>query len=173
MGTPITWTAWTLAGGHQPIPGSVLRFWVHAMVWMIDPGDFLFRSGPVGPATILAATLALAGLGVLAMVAAGTRATAALRPRRRHPPDQGRAGPKGRGPVTVDVATQPGWDDRVRPAPTVRMDKGEVFAACQALADADRCLLRAGHLSEARALGDLFELFEERLFAFDQSGAGS
>jgi len=53
------------------------------------------------------------------------------------------------------------------------MTKSEVFAACQALADADRCLLRAGHLSEARSLGDLFDLFEERLFAVGQSGLGS
>jgi hypothetical protein len=38
-----------------------------------------------------------------------------------------------------------------------------VFAACQALADADRHLVRAGRLSEAGALGDLFELLEGRL----------
>ena len=75
--------------------------------------------------------------------------------------------------MTVTVAAHPGWDGRVRPVPTVRMTKSEVFAACQALADADRCLLRAGHLSEARSLGDLFDLFEERLFAVDQSGVGS
>ena len=75
--------------------------------------------------------------------------------------------------MTVTVAAQPGWDGRVRPAPAVRMTKSEVFAACQVLADADRCLLRAGHPIEARALGDLFDLFEERLFAVDQSGVGS
>jgi hypothetical protein len=45
----------------------------------------------------------------------------------------------------------------------VRLSKGEVFAACQALADADRILLRAGGKAEAGALGDLFDLFEERL----------
>jgi hypothetical protein len=40
-----------------------------------------------------------------------------------------------------------------------------VFEACQALADADRILLKAGQVAEATALGDLFELFEERLAA--------
>jgi hypothetical protein len=45
----------------------------------------------------------------------------------------------------------------------VRLTKGEVFEACQALADADRVLLRVGGVNEAAALGDLFELFEERL----------
>jgi hypothetical protein len=53
----------------------------------------------------------------------------------------------------------------VRFAPTVRITKQEAFAACQALADADRALLQSGRLAEARALGDLFELFEERLVA--------
>lgn len=48
-------------------------------------------------------------------------------------------------------------------APSVRLSKAEVFLACQALADADRVLLRAGRLDEAAALGDLFELLEERL----------
>ena len=46
---------------------------------------------------------------------------------------------------------------------SVRLTKGEVFSACQALADADRCLVRTGRLGEADALGDLFLLFEERL----------
>jgi hypothetical protein len=40
-----------------------------------------------------------------------------------------------------------------------------VFTACQALADADRLLSRAGGHAEAAALDDLFELFEERLAA--------
>jgi hypothetical protein len=43
------------------------------------------------------------------------------------------------------------------------LSKTEVFAACQALADADRCLNRSGALGEAEALADLFELLEERL----------
>jgi hypothetical protein len=46
---------------------------------------------------------------------------------------------------------------------TVRLTKQEAFDACQALADADRFLVRAGRLAEAGALGHLFELFEERL----------
>lgn len=47
--------------------------------------------------------------------------------------------------------------------PSVRLTKREAFDACQALADADRFLVRAGRTAEAAALGDLFELFEERL----------
>jgi hypothetical protein len=46
---------------------------------------------------------------------------------------------------------------------SVVLSKGEVFGACQALADADRLLLRRGGKSEASALGDLFELLEARL----------
>lgn len=45
----------------------------------------------------------------------------------------------------------------------VLLTKGEVFCACQALADADRALHRSGRLVEATALGDLFELLEQRL----------
>jgi hypothetical protein len=45
----------------------------------------------------------------------------------------------------------------------VWLTKREAFDACQALADADRFLLRAGAYEVAGALGDLFELFEERL----------
>ena len=56
---------------------------------------------------------------------------------------------------------------RVRFAPVVRLSKEEVFAACQALADADRCLVRAGHHREAHALGDLFERFESQLTGAD------
>ncbi len=47
----------------------------------------------------------------------------------------------------------------------VRLSKDEAFAACQALADADRVLLRSGGRTEALALGDLFALLEERLVA--------
>jgi hypothetical protein len=50
-------------------------------------------------------------------------------------------------------------------SPLVRLTKREAFDACQALADADRFLVRAGRRAEADALGDLFELFEERLSA--------
>jgi hypothetical protein len=46
---------------------------------------------------------------------------------------------------------------------TVLLTKAEVFGACQALADADRVLLRQGGTAEAAALGELFELLEQRL----------
>ena len=62
----------------------------------------------------------------------------------------------------------------IRFASTVRLTKPEAFVACQALADADRFLLRAGEMAAARALGDLFELLEERLTAPDLAeGTGS
>jgi hypothetical protein len=53
--------------------------------------------------------------------------------------------------------------DRIRFAPSVSLTKAEAFGACQALADADRVLLKSGLTSEAMALGDLFELLEQRL----------
>jgi hypothetical protein len=53
--------------------------------------------------------------------------------------------------------------DPVRFEDSVVLSKGEVFGACQALADADRLLVRSGGKSEASALGDLFELLEARL----------
>ena len=74
------------------------------------------------------------------------------------------------------MATRPGGG--VRFAGSVRLDKQEVFAACQALADADRRLVRSGWLAEAEALGALFELLEERLVSSDgaawpgQAGSG-
>ncbi|MGH9081349.1 MAG: hypothetical protein ACRDYE_14980 [Acidimicrobiales bacterium] len=55
--------------------------------------------------------------------------------------------------------------DPVRFSASIRLTKGEAFDACQALADADRFLLRAGHHEAAGALGVLFELLEERLTA--------
>ncbi len=58
-------------------------------------------------------------------------------------------------------------------APSVRLTKGEVFSACQALADADRCLVRAGRQREAAALGDLFELLEARMVAGDRPPGGT
>ncbi len=54
----------------------------------------------------------------------------------------------------------------VRPvafAARVQLSKGEVFQACQTLADADRVLVATGSLDVAEALGDLFELLEQRL----------
>lgn len=60
----------------------------------------------------------------------------------------------------ADVGQGP---DRVRFEEAILLTKGEAFEACQALADADRFLLRAGQPATARALGDLFELLEQRL----------
>ena len=54
----------------------------------------------------------------------------------------------------------------------MRLSKREVFSACQALADADRCLVRAGRLREAGALADLFQLLEARLVAGDLGPVG-
>jgi hypothetical protein len=45
----------------------------------------------------------------------------------------------------------------------VHLTKREAFDACQALADADRVLVAVDATAEARALGDLFELLEDRL----------
>ena len=53
----------------------------------------------------------------------------------------------------------------VRWRPEVHLSKSEAFDACQALADADRCLVRAGHAGEAAALARLFEVLESRLGA--------
>jgi hypothetical protein len=50
-----------------------------------------------------------------------------------------------------------------RLSPSVALSKGEAIDACQALADADHALTEAGRQREARALGMLFELFEDRL----------
>lgn len=47
--------------------------------------------------------------------------------------------------------------------PGVHLSKQEVFDACQALADADHELVAAGASDAARALGDLFELLEDRM----------
>ncbi len=75
--------------------------------------------------------------------------------------EPGGAHHRGDGPQGADSF------HRVRFAPVVRLSKEEVFAACQALADADRCLVRAGHHREAHALGDLFERFESQLTGAD------
>jgi len=47
--------------------------------------------------------------------------------------------------------------------PRVHLTKREAFEACQTLADADRVLVAAGATAEAGALGDLFELLEDRM----------
>ncbi len=64
---------------------------------------------------------------------------------------------------TEQGSTEQTASDPVSFAESVVLSKGEVFGACQALADADRLLLRNGAMSEASALGDLFELLEARL----------
>jgi hypothetical protein len=56
-----------------------------------------------------------------------------------------------------------GQGRRARPCETVRLTKAEAFDACQLLADADRCLVRAGYPAEATALVELFDLIESRL----------
>jgi hypothetical protein len=70
-------------------------------------------------------------------------------------------------PMSMDTDKQRRPDepsaDPVRFEDSVVLSKGEVFGACQALADADRLLVRRGGKSEASALGDLFELLEARL----------
>lgn len=63
---------------------------------------------------------------------------------------------------TPPLDPDPGRDP-IRFAPSVSLSKAEAFGACQALADADRILLRSGRIPEAAALGDLFELLEQRL----------
>jgi hypothetical protein len=94
VGAPISWLAWALAGRHQTIPWLVLRRWVHAAVWVLDPAAFLVRRGPVWPAAVLAATLAVAGLCVLAGTAAAIRWGGTARPRRRHRPARRGRAPK-------------------------------------------------------------------------------
>jgi hypothetical protein len=64
---------------------------------------------------------------------------------------------------TIDVRDESQGVHEVHFGSSIRLTKREAFDACQALADADRFLLRAGRPAEASALGDLFELFEERL----------
>jgi hypothetical protein len=65
------------------------------------------------------------------------------------------------------TGADPATSDRIRFAPSVSLTKAEAFGACQALADADRVLLKSGRISEATALGDLFELLEQRLASVD------
>ena len=57
-----------------------------------------------------------------------------------------------------------GMPERTAPfSARVHLTKREAFDACQALADADRVLVAVDGIAEARALGDLFELLEDRL----------
>ncbi|HEX4217420.1 MAG TPA: hypothetical protein VHZ02_03570 [Acidimicrobiales bacterium] len=75
------------------------------------------------------------------------------------------AGTAGHTGTNLEPSTHggPEPDGSIRFQDSVVLSKGEVFGACQALADADRLLLRSGAKSEASALGDLFELLEARL----------
>lgn len=75
--------------------------------------------------------------------------------------------------IAIGAAADPGVvrPGKARFAPSVLLTKAEVFGACQALSDADRVLVRTGRLAEAGALGDLFELLEERLSALAVSSA--
>jgi hypothetical protein len=79
-------------------------------------------------------------------------------------PQQGSARPE-----RPDVGHHPSPVDLVA---SVRLTKVEVFAACQALADADRRLVGVGYVAEAGALVDLFELLEDRLTCA-QAGSAS
>jgi hypothetical protein len=73
-------------------------------------------------------------------------------------------------PGATGPAGAAGAGDRIRFAPSVLLTKAEAFGACQALADADRVLLKSGLTTEAAALGDLFELLEQRLASVAGSG---
>ena len=53
----------------------------------------------------------------------------------------------------------------VRFAATLTLTKHEAYAACEALAGAERALVRAGRPEPAAALGQLFDLLEQRLVA--------
>ena len=65
--------------------------------------------------------------------------------------------------ASASAATD-GMPERAAPfSARVHLTKREAFDACQALADADRVLVAAGGTAEAGALGDLFELLEDRL----------
>jgi hypothetical protein len=64
----------------------------------------------------------------------------------------------------VDEAPTAG-STSVRFGARVVLSKEEAFGACQALADANRILVRSGGLVEADSLGSLFDLLEERLVA--------
>jgi hypothetical protein len=66
-------------------------------------------------------------------------------------------------PEGAEVITAVPADRAVAFVSAVELTKQEVFEACQALADADRVLVAARCHDEASALGDLFQLLEQRL----------
>jgi len=53
--------------------------------------------------------------------------------------------------------------DRVNFSSTVLLTKREAFEACEACAEAERALVRAGRSTEALRVAALFELLEGRL----------
>ncbi len=59
-----------------------------------------------------------------------------------------------------------------RLASAVVLSKLEVFEVCEAIADAERILLRSGNASEAARLAALFELVESRLVLDGWEGHG-
>jgi hypothetical protein len=70
-------------------------------------------------------------------------------------------------PTNTDAGEQgspePPGAEPVRFGDSVVLSKGEVFGACQALADAGRVLVRSGGSVEADLLCSLFTLIEDRL----------
>jgi hypothetical protein len=58
----------------------------------------------------------------------------------------------------------------VRFAATLTLTKHEAYAACEVLASAERALVRAGRPEPAAALGQLFDLLEQRLVASPAGG---
>ena len=66
---------------------------------------------------------------------------------------------------TPPAATSAAGATPVRFAATLTLTKHEVYAACEALAGAERALVRAGRPEPAAALGQLFDLLERRLAA--------
>ncbi len=75
----------------------------------------------------------------------------------------GRRAPAPSDGVASRAGTRGGAPRRVRFGEAVVLSKGEVFAACQALADADRVLGGAGRDAERSGLAELFELLERRI----------
>ncbi len=97
MGVPIIWAAWAQAGPHQSTLWSVVRLWMRVVVGVIDPAAFLLRSRVVPP-TILAASVVLVGVAVVAVVTTGSRASLTARSRRRQRPTKGERAPEETGP---------------------------------------------------------------------------
>ncbi len=70
------------------------------------------------------------------------------------------------------VAAPAAWPpDHCRVAGAVVLTKHEAFAACELLAAGERVLVGAGRSDDARPLGLLFDLIEDRLMQRDRSMA--